>query len=178
MGTGLSILLTGLPSSGKSTLARAAAELIPGRTELLDGDEVRRLYFPELGFDRASRFENVQRTARIAILLAHHGVVVLVPMIAPYRDARQRARQLHIDADLPFLEVWVNTPLHECVRRDVKGLYRDARRGAATAVTGLDDPYEEPPSPELTIDTRNRAISECAAAIAACAIGRLAISGR
>jgi bifunctional enzyme CysN/CysC len=151
---GATVWLTGLPASGKSTLAAALeAELVSsGRIAYrLDGDNLRHGLTGDLGFDPADRAENVRRTAHAARLLADAGVVVVVALVSPYLADRGAARQIHVESELPFLEVFVDTPLEVCERRDPKGLYARARAGQLTGMTGIDDPYEAPDAPDLTV---------------------------
>jgi len=149
---GFCIWLTGLPSAGKTTIAK---ELLPrlvarGRyADLLDGDEIRRGLSADLGFDRKSREAHAQRVAFCAKLLARNGAVPIVALISPYRTSRAAARQ-EIGR---FVEVYVSTPVGLCEERDVKGLYKKARAGALSGFTGVDDPYEPPEHPEITVDT-------------------------
>lgn len=153
---GGTLWLTGLPSAGKSTLARAAAELLQARgvdTEILDGDEVRANLSAGLGFSRADRDAQVTRIGYVAELLARHGVLVLVPVIAPYADARDKVRAHHAERGTRFWQVHLSTPVEVCAQRDVKGLYAKAFRGEIRAMTGVDDPYEIPVDPDLRIDT-------------------------
>jgi adenylylsulfate kinase len=168
---GATLWFTGLPSSGKSTIAHALADRltaspglpsIPGghpsappghRIQVLDGDDVRQHLSQGLGYSREDRDINVRRIGWVARLLALHGVVVLVPVIAPYADARKAVRDDHAAAGVPFAEIFVSTSLEVAEARDVKGLYARARRGELTGLTGLDDPYERPLAPELAIDT-------------------------
>jgi adenylylsulfate kinase len=145
------IWFTGLSGSGKSTIAReVAARLVRAgrRVEYLDGDQIRQL-FPGTGFTRPERDAHVRRAGYLASRLEAHGVTVVASLISPYRDARQFVRGLC----RAFVEVYVSTPLEECERRDPKGLYARARRGELPHFTGLDDPYEPPTTPELTLDT-------------------------
>lgn len=151
------VWLTGLPSAGKSTIAqRLAAELrergVP--VEHLDGDAVREL-FPT-GFTREERHEHNRRMAFLASRLEHHGVVVVAAFVSPYRESRAYARSLA----RRFIEVHVATPLEECERRDVKGLYARARKGELRQFSGIDDPYEPPVNAELTIDTSEVSVGE------------------
>lgn len=151
---GATVWLTGLSGAGKSTLAgEVEARLVAaGRPAYrLDGDELRTGLCRDLGFDTASRTENVRRAAEAAKLLAAAGTVAVVSLISPYRAGRAQARAIHEAAGLPFIEVWVATPLTECERRDSKGLYARARRGEITCMTGIDDRYEPPRSPELVV---------------------------
>jgi adenylylsulfate kinase len=165
---GATVWLTGLPSAGKSTLAGLVADGLSAShpVEILDGDEVRRSFFPELGFSPADRDENVHRVGRLALLLARHDVTVLVAVIAPYRDARDRVRQLHAQAGVPYAEVWVDAPVDVCAERDVKGLYAMACRGELTGLTGVDGPYEPPTGPELHLRTDRDDVVACTAALA------------
>jgi bifunctional enzyme CysN/CysC len=117
----------------------------------LDGDEIRRELCRDLGFDRASRAENVRRVAHIARILADAGVITIVALISPYADDRQRARALHDEFELPFIEVFLDTPLDVCESRDPKGLYARARRGEICGLTGVGDAYERPERPDLRL---------------------------
>jgi adenylylsulfate kinase len=160
---GAVVLLTGLPSSGKSTLARQARErlLVAGRpVEVLDGDEVRRKFWPELTLSSADRSANLARIAVLAALLARNGVLVLVAAIAPYSDDRKAMRVLLEDGGFRFHEVHVATPLEVCIDRDVKGLYARHRRGEISQLTGVDAVYEAPAAPELTIDTSRMSVED------------------
>ncbi len=155
-GSGATLWFTGLPSAGKSTIAHALARRLAGegrRVQVLDGDEVRPYLSAGLGYGREDRDVNVRRIGWVARLLASHGVVVLVPVIAPYADSRQAVRSDHVTAGVPFAEIYVSTALEVAEARDVKGLYAKARRGEITAMTGVDDPYEVPRTAELVLDT-------------------------
>lgn len=143
--------LTGLSGAGKSTLAehlerRLKAEGLP--CEVLDGDTIRSI-FPTTGFSREEREAHVKRVGHLASRLEAHGVFVIVSLISPFEASRRFARGLCKN----FVEIYLSTPLAECERRDVKGLYARARRGDIKGFTGIDDPYEAPQSPELNIDT-------------------------
>jgi adenylylsulfate kinase len=154
--TGATLWFTGLPSAGKSTIAHALAERLQTageRVQVLDGDEVRPHLSAGLGFSRADRDVNVTRIGWVARLLAFHGVLVLVPVIAPYAAARDAVRDDHDRVAVPFAEVHVATSLEIAEARDVKGLYARARRGEVTGLTGVDDPYEAPTQAELVVDT-------------------------
>jgi adenylyl-sulfate kinase len=151
---GATVWFTGLPASGKSTMAagltvRLVESGVPAYR--LDGDNLRHGLCGDLGFDVASREENVRRAAEVARLMADAGTVTVVSLVSPYLEARRRARELHECDGLPFIEVWVSTPLEECERRDPKGLYARARRGEVKHMTGIDDVYEAPESPEIEI---------------------------
>jgi adenylyl-sulfate kinase len=151
---GATVWFTGLSGSGKSTVAGAVERrlLAAGRAAyLLDGDNLRHGLNGDLGFSAADRTENVRRAAEVARLFADAGLVSLVPLISPFRADRDRARAVHAEAGLPFIEVFVDTPLDECERRDPKGLYAKARAGELRGFTGIDDPYEPPVSADLVL---------------------------
>jgi 3',5'-nucleoside bisphosphate phosphatase len=173
-GDGLCVWLTGLSGSGKSTIGRlAAGELrdLGHRVEMLDGDDVRQNLCAGLGFSREDRDVNVRRIAWVADLLARNGVVTFVAAVSPYRGARDEARARMGER---FLEVHVRASVEECERRDVKGLYGKARTGEIEAFTGVSDPYEEPRSPELLLDTEQETPAESAARLIALIEERLA----
>ena len=154
--SGATVWLTGLSGSGKSTIAVAAeAELLrAGRPAyVLDGDNLRHGLNAGLGFSDADRDENVRRVGEVALLVADAGTVALVSLVSPFRSARERARQAHQSAGVTFVEVFVDTPLEECRRRDPKGLYAKADAGEIPGFTGLDSPYEAPEAPDLRIAT-------------------------
>lgn len=145
---------TGLPAAGKSTLARGVQDrLLDARRSayLLDGDLLRDGLCVDLGYEPDARDENVRRVGEVARLLADAGTVALVALVSPYRAGRRRARELHERDGLTFIEVFVNTPLEECTRRDPKGLYQRARSGDLQGMTGFDAPYEPPDAPELEV---------------------------
>jgi len=172
---GATIWLTGLPASGKSTLAAAieARLVAEGRPAyLLDGDNLRHGLNGDLGFSATDRAENVRRAAHAARLLADAGTVALVSLVSPYAADRETARALHAADGLPFLEVWVDTPLDECERRDPKGLYRRARRGELSGMTGVDDPYEDPSSAEVVLRPGEDGVALVLAALGAGPRGR------
>ncbi len=153
---GATVWLTGLPSAGKTTLALALADRLRADgadVEVLDGDEVRTHLSAGLGFSRADRDTHVDRIGFVAELLARHGVLVLVPVIAPYARARDQVREHHRRNGTTILQVHVSTALDVCAERDVKGLYAKAFRGEISSMTGVDDPYEIPRDPDLRIDT-------------------------
>lgn len=148
---GTVLWFTGLPGSGKSTVADWVAEQLRRRgvpVERLDGDAVRQV-FPETGFTREERDAHLRRIGYLASRLAAHGVFVVASFVSSYEDSRRFIRELCPS----FLEVYVNTPLEECERRDPKGMYAKARRGEITRFTGVSDPFEPPTAPEVTIDT-------------------------
>src|SRR5918992_4773983 len=153
-GPGGTVWFTGLPSSGKSTIAAAveAQLLAEGHAAyVLDGDNLRHGLNGDLGFSPEDRTENVRRVAEVAALMADAGVVALVSLVSPSRADRAAARAVHERRGLPFVEVHVATTLEECERRDPKGLYARARAGELRGLTGVDDPYEPPERPELEL---------------------------
>jgi bifunctional enzyme CysN/CysC len=156
------VWFTGLSGSGKSSIANLLEKRLhaEGRhTYLLDGDNVRHGLNRDLGFTDADRAENIRRVAEVARLMVDAGLIVLVAFISPFRAERQAARDLFGPAE--FVEVFVDTPLDECERRDPKGLYAKARRGALPNLTGIDSPYEPPAAPEVHLTTANRSIEDC-----------------
>jgi adenylyl-sulfate kinase len=160
---GVTVWLTGLSGSGKSTIAVAAeAELLgAGRSAyVLDGDNLRHGLNAGLGFSAADRDENVRRVGEVALLMADSGTVALVSLVSPFRAGRDRARRAHDEAGVAFLEVFVDTPLEECRRRDPKGLYAKAAAGEIKGFTGIDSPYEAPMNPDLRIATSEVALDE------------------
>jgi adenylyl-sulfate kinase len=175
MSSGGVVWFTGLSGAGKSTLATAvAAELAPRRpVELLDGDEVRTFVSAGLGFSRADRDTNVQRIAYIARLLAKHGVLALVSAISPYADTRAAVRARSEAAGHPFVEVFVDAPLAVVEARDVKGLYARARAGELPSFTGISDPYEPPPAPDVHVHSGRDAQDACVEQV----LGELATRG-
>ena len=165
---GATVWLTGLPSAGKTTLARALARRLTAeghRVEVLDGDEIREFLSAGLGFSREDRHLNVQRIGFVAELLASHGVKALVPVIAPYADSREAVRKRHQAAGTEYLEVHVATPVEVCAERDVKGLYAKQAAGELTGLTGVDDPYEPPEAPDLRIAAHEQSVEESAQAL-------------
>ena len=145
------VWLTGFSGSGKSTIAGRVSDALRRRglrVERLDGDTVRQI-FPSTGFTREERDQHIRRVGYLASKLEQNGVFVVASFVSPYQESRDFVRGLCRN----FIEVWVSTPLAECERRDVKGLYVRARRGEIHNFTGIDDPYEPPARPELTIDT-------------------------
>jgi adenylyl-sulfate kinase len=151
---GATVWMTGLPASGKSTIAAAVEAHLLGEGRpayVLDGDNLRHGLNGDLGFSAEDRAENVRRTAEVSALLADAGVVVIVALVSPYRADRDAARAAHDRRGLPFLEVHVATTLEECERRDPKGLYARARAGELSGMTGVDDPYEPPESPDVVV---------------------------
>ncbi|MFD7323260.1 adenylyl-sulfate kinase [Streptomyces sp. NPDC059875] len=172
---GATIWLTGLPSAGKTTIAYELAGRLRGeghRVEVLDGDEIRAFLSPGLGFSREDRDTHVRRIGMAAEVLARNGVKVLVPVIAPYADSRAAVRAHHRAAGVPFLEVHVAAPVEVCSVRDVKGLYAKQAAGEISGLTGVDDPYEEPVTPDLRIESQNQTVQESAATLHALLVER------
>ncbi|MCR5785773.1 MAG: adenylyl-sulfate kinase [Eubacterium sp.] len=159
----VTIWFTGLSGSGKSTLANAIEKCLyeKGRhTMSLDGDNIRLGINKDLGFSEKDRVENIRRIAEISKLMNDAGVITLTSFISPYIADRQKARQ--IIGEENFIEVYVSTPIEECEKRDVKGLYKKAREGIIKDFTGVSGPYEEPANPEISIDTSGKSIEESA----------------
>jgi adenylylsulfate kinase len=151
---------TGLSGAGKSTIAEEVTRRLiasEASVEYLDGDAIRNL-FPQTGFTPSERDAHVRRVGFVASRLEHHGVFVVCALISPYRASRAHVRHMC----RRFMEIHVSTPLTECERRDVKGLYERARRGEIPHFTGIDDPYEPPPAPELDIDTSEITVRQAA----------------
>ncbi|MFD0412735.1 adenylyl-sulfate kinase [Streptomyces sp. NPDC127108] len=166
--TGATVWLTGLPSAGKTTIAHELARTLRAqgrRVEVLDGDEIREFLSAGLGFSRVDRDTNVQRIGFVAELLARNGVLALVPVIAPFTDSREAVRKRHQAGGTAYLEVHVATPVEVCSVRDVKGLYAKQAAGEISGLTGVDDPYEEPESPDLRIESQDQTVQESAAAV-------------
>ncbi|AWW36994.1 MULTISPECIES: adenylyl-sulfate kinase [Streptomyces] len=166
--SGATVWLTGLPSAGKTTIAYELAGRLRDeghRVEVLDGDEIREFISAGLGFSRADRHTNVQRVGFLAELLARNGVKALVPVIAPYADSREAVRGRHRKSGAPYLEVHVATPVDVCSVRDVKGLYAKQAAGELKGLTGVDDPYEAPESPDLRIESQHQTVQESAASV-------------
>lgn len=162
--TGFTIWFTGLSGAGKSTLAEAIATCLrdDGRkVEVLDGDAVRQHLSKGLGFSREDRDTNIKRIAYVCSLLTRNGVISISAAISPYREARAWARSEIGN----FVEVYVKCPIEVCRARDVKGLYKLVDAGKIKGFTGVDDPYEEPESPELVVDTANQTLEESLAQI-------------
>jgi len=172
---GCTIWFTGLPSSGKSTTAFTLEHRLIGLgylTYVLDGDNVRHGLNKNLGFSAEDREENIRRIGEVAKLFADAGVIIMTSFISPYRKDRDLVRDLHHEAGLCFIEIFVDTPLQICERRDPKGLYQKARRGELKGFTGIDDPYEPPLHPELIVNTEKFPPEELSAQILAYLIGK------
>lgn len=159
MSKGVTVWFTGLPCSGKTTIADKVAEILKEKNlkvERLDGDIVRKGLTSDLGFSKEDRAENIKRVTFVAKLLTRNDVTVLATFVSPYIDRRQKTREEIGD----FIEVYVRCSVEECIKRDVKGMYKKALAGEITGFTGIDDPYEAPPKPELIVDTDVETLDE------------------
>lgn len=165
---GATLWMTGLSGSGKSTIAVALEQVLLQRGKhayRLDGDNIRHGLNRNLGFSAEDRAENIRRIGEVAKLFADAGLIAITSFISPYRADRDIVRRLHQDAQLPFLEVYVDCPLDEAERRDPKGLYKKARVGELKGFTGIDDPYEAPERADLHLRTDRLSVSESVAEI-------------
>jgi adenylylsulfate kinase len=162
---GFVVWIEGLPGAGKSTLARSVGTELRAqgrKVEILDGDEVRQMFSPELGFSRKDREMHARRVSYVANRLARNGVAVLVSMVTPYETSRQAARGV---AEVPFHEVWLKCDPGVLRQRDPKGLYRRTAEGSISRLSGVDDPFEEPLNPDLVIDTSTAPVATCVALV-------------
>lgn len=159
------IWFTGLPSSGKTTLAKAVRERLNQiRVEILDADEIRPRFWPELLFSEEDRNANVTRLAHLARMLENHGVTVLVAAVSPYQLTRLIARKLARE----FIEVYVKCPVEVCIQRDVKGYYKQALAGEMKGFTGVDDPYQAPQRPEIIVESSVLNLPACVDQVMRC----------
>ena len=159
MDQGFTLWFTGLSGAGKSTLANLAAKQLRERghrVEILDGDEVRTNLSKGLGFSKEDRDTNIRRIGYVCNLLARNGVIAISAAISPYREVRNEVRAQHSR----FFEVFMKCPIDTLVERDVKGLYKKALAGEIKGFTGVDDPYEEPLTPELVIDSSAETVGD------------------
>ena len=159
---GVVLWFTGLPSSGKSTLAHQVERSLFERgcsAYVLDGDNIRHRLNKDLSFSPEDRKENIRRIGEVANLFADSGVIVMAAFISPYREDREQARALNEPGR--FFEVYCKCSLEVCQERDPKGLYRRARKGEVTGFTGISAPYEEPENPEILIETDRHSLDEC-----------------
>ena len=178
---GATLWLTGLSGSGKSTIAVGVErELVAGGVAAfrLDGDNLRHGLCADLGFSEDDRTQNVRRAGEAALLLAEAGVVAVVSLISPFATGREAVRSRHAAAGVSFLEVFADTPLAECERRDTKGLYAKARRGEMPLFTGISSPYEPPAAPDLRLRPAEASVKDCVAACLALLRERNVISSQ
>lgn len=157
---GFVIWLTGIPGSGKTTLARRLKAFLKEKglcVEHLDGDEIRPWLSPEAGFSREDRIRHLRRVAFVSHLLARNGVVVIASFVSPYRETREVARRLN---EGRFIEVYVKCPVEVAIKRDPKGLYKKALKGEIKNMTGIQDVFEEPENPEVTVETHKESVEE------------------
>ena len=165
---GAVVWFTGLSGAGKSTIAQALERELFKRamhTYVLDGDNVRHGLNSNLGFSPEDRVENIRRVSEMAKLMADSGVVVVTAFISPYRLDRRRAREIALEGNAEFIEVFVNAPLEVCEARDPKQLYKKARAGEIREFTGIDAPYEPPEDPEIVVHTDRQSVDESIATI-------------
>jgi len=161
MSKGVTVWFTGLPCSGKTTVADRVAEILKKKgykVERLDGDTVRKGLTSDLGFSKKDRDENIKRVTFVAKLLTRNDVIVLATFVSPYRERRRLSRE-EIGS---FVEVYTRCSMEECMKRDVKGMYKKALAGEIKDFTGVNDPYEEPDNPELILDTDKESVEESA----------------
>jgi adenylylsulfate kinase len=166
---GCTIWLTGLPSSGKSTVAFSLEHALIQKGRLayvLDGDNIRHGLNKNLGFSAEDRAENIRRIGEVAKLFADAGVITLTSFVSPYKADRDLVRKLHDDSKTTFIEVFIDTPVEECEVRDPKGLYKKARAGEIKNFTGVSDPYEPPTKPEVVLKTKERSLEDCVVQLA------------
>lgn len=162
--TGCTLWFTGLSASGKSTIACALEQVLVDQKipcYRLDGDNIRHGLNSNLGFSAEDRAENIRRIGEVARLFADAGIVTLTSFISPYVADRDRVRKIHDESGLKFIEVFVDTPIDVCERRDPKGLYKKARAGEIKGFTGIDDPYEAPPKAELVLHPDKDDVGQC-----------------
>jgi len=168
MSSGLCIWFTGLSGAGKSTLAKIVSskfDELDLKYDILDGDEVRLHLSKGLGFSKEDRDTNIRRIGYVCTKIVKHGGIVMAAAISPYRSIRDEVRKMVEDVGGRFVEVYVDTPLHICEQRDVKGLYKRARTGELKEFTGVSDPYEAPLDPEIAANTTDLCVEESASAI-------------
>lgn len=160
---GLTVWFTGLPCSGKTTIAKGVYEILKSNNrsvELLDGDNVRE-YFDNKDFTREGRDKHIKQIGYMANLLTRHGTIVLCSFVSPYKEIREYNKRNSPN----YIEVYVKCPVEECIKRDVKGLYKKALAGEIKGFTGVDDPYEEPEHPDLIINTDKESLEDCVAKV-------------
>jgi bifunctional enzyme CysN/CysC len=159
----LTVWITGFPGAGKTTAGSGLVAALASRgvaSRLVDGDDLRAATSADLGFARMDRAENVRRAGEMALSLTLEGVVAVVTLVSPFSSDRMAVRSNHERHGVPFLEVWVSTPLHICEARDPKGLYRRARQGLLRDMTGVDQPYEAPTAPDIEVSTATLGVDD------------------
>ena len=159
MSKGVTVWFTGLPCSGKTTIANKLAKILKekgNKVERLDGDIVRKGLTRDLGFSKEDRDMNIERVTFVAKLLTRNDVIVLATFVSPYIERRQQTREEIGN----YVEVYVDASVEECIKRDVKGMYKKALAGEIKNFTGVDDPYEAPPNPEIIVDTEHESVDE------------------
>lgn len=180
----ITIWLTGLPCSGKSTLASLLSQQLcqhgVSKSEVFDGDVVRTHLSKGLGFSKQDRDTNVLRIGWACQLLAKYGVSSIVAVVSPYRECRNEVRTMieHVSGPCSFIEVWVKCGVNECIRRDVKGMYAKALRGEIPHFTGLSDPYEEPLDSEVVVETDVESLADSVNKILAAVDRLMALNGQ
>jgi adenylylsulfate kinase len=168
---GVTLWMTGLSASGKSTIAvelEKALFAMGKHAYRLDGDNVRMGLNKNLGFSAEDRAENIRRIGEVTKLFAESGMISITSFISPYSSDRDLVRASHVDSKIPFIEVYIDCSLEEAEKRDPKGLYKKARAGEIKGFTGIDDPYEAPTSAELVVKTDELSVEESVKAIIAC----------
>lgn len=161
---GTVIWFTGLPCSGKTTIAKELAKILQKYlydVEVLDGDTVRQSLTHDLGFSKEDRNENIKRVTFVAKLLAKHNVIVLASFVSPYAERRKQTRKDVEELGIPFVEVYVQCPVDICKQRDIKGMYKKALEGKIKNFTGVNDPYEDPVNPDIMLHTDTEDIVGC-----------------
>mgnify|MGYP006053461603 CR=1 FL=1 len=162
--TGLCIWFTGLPSSGKTTISQKLSDLLNEegiKHDLLDGDVLRAMYTRQLGFTKEDRIDNGKTVSFLASRIVKHNGVAVVSLVSPYAEMREHARKSVEAEGFAFIEVFVDAPVEECIKRDVKGLYKKAINGEIQNFTGINDPYEKPTNPDIHLKTSEQSIEEC-----------------
>lgn len=175
---GLTIWFTGLSGSGKSTVAIALERELSSRgflSRILDGDNIRTGINSDLGFSERDRRENIRRIAEVCRLFTDTGIITVAAFISPSEQLRNMAREI-VGAER-FLEVYLSTPLEECERRDVKGLYAKARAGKIPEFTGISAPFDVPQAPDLELDTTGLGVDQCVRKVMECIVPKISLRG-
>lgn len=162
-GKSIVVWMTGLSAAGKTTIAKELKEKLSQKNyevKLLDGDDVRKLW-PQIGFTKKDREQNIYRVSLLARHNAGEMKIVIVSLISPYKESRKKAQQLIEEQGHRFIEIYIKCPLETCKNRDPKGLYARAYKGEIKNFTGIDDPYEEPENPDMVVETDKMTTEEC-----------------